>query len=52
MDMKFRPDAQCTTFTFSAQPFNCQISVAAAALFNLNAHTRIVDSLLDKTGMN
>ena len=51
MDMKSRPDAQYTTLTFSAQPFNCQISAAVGALFNLNAHSKRVDSLLDKTGV-
>jgi hypothetical protein len=51
MDMKSWPDDQCTALTFSAIPFNYQISTAAGALCNLNAHNRR-EFLLDKKGVN
>ena len=34
--------------TFSVQPFKCQVSAAATALFNLNTHSGTMFSLLDK----
>jgi hypothetical protein len=33
---------------FSIQPLKCQVSAAARALFNINAHSRTVFSLSDR----